>query len=48
MTGLPGGHVAAEAGDSGVAPFIQKPFSLQTLADKVRAVLLASEQPPQA
>ncbi|NOT24458.1 MAG: response regulator [Acidobacteria bacterium] len=47
MTGLPG-HVAADAGDDSGAPFIQKPFSLQTLADKVRAVLAAGEESRQA
>jgi two-component system cell cycle sensor histidine kinase/response regulator CckA len=38
MTGLPG-HLAPDTAGDGGAPFIQKPFSLQTLADKVRVVL---------
>lgn len=42
MTGLPG-RSSADAGDDGGVPFIQKPFSLQTLVDKVRSVLTARE-----
>lgn len=40
MTGLPGAASPGEADTAG-APSIQKPFSLQTLADQVRAVLEA-------
>ena len=43
MTGLPG-QIAPEVADGVGVPFIQKPFSLQALADKVRGVLGADNE----
>jgi two-component system cell cycle sensor histidine kinase/response regulator CckA len=40
MTGLPG-RLSPERVDEDRAPFIQKPFSLQTLADTIRGMLAA-------
>ena len=43
MTGLPG-RLSPEGIDGTGAPFIQKPFSLQTLTDRVREVLAAPDE----